>query len=107
MKLKEEDIKDISGVQEFFNRTQKALDVFAEQDEKNSYMLICVEKVNVDGEERTLSHIALGGSKGTLERAIYQAMYEDKDFKDTVLSSVGRYSMERVLDRHTRKEGKK
>lgn len=107
MKQKEEDIKDISGVLEFFNRTKKALDVFAEQDEKNSYMLICVEKVNVDGEERMLSHTALGGSKGTLERAIYQAMYEDKDFKDTVLPSVGRYSMERVIGKLKGKEDEK
>lgn len=49
MKEKEEDIKDISHVLEFFNRTTKALDVMKEQHKKDAYMLICVETVNVDG----------------------------------------------------------
>lgn len=60
MKEKEEDIKDISHVLEFFNRTTKALDVMKEQHKKDAYMLICVETVNVDGEERQLSHVAHG-----------------------------------------------
>lgn len=107
MKEKEEDIKDISNVLEFFNRTNKALEVFAEQDEKNSYLLICAEKVNVDGGERILSHVTIGGRQGTMESAIYQGMKEDKAFKKTILRGAGRYSIERVLSKAKGKEGEK
>ena len=97
MKEKEEDIKGISHVLEFFNRTAKALNVMGEQHEKNAYMLICVEAVNDKGEERLLSHVAIGGSNKTLESAIYQGLKEDKDFNSVVFNASGRFAKDEIF----------
>lgn len=97
MKKKEEDIKGISHVLEFFNRTAKALNVMKEQHEKNAYMLICVEAVNDKGEEKLLSHVTFGGDSKTLEGAIYQGLKEDKDFHSVLFNATGRFAKDEIF----------
>jgi len=97
MKEKEEDIKDISHVLEFFNRTTKALDVMKEQHKKDAYMLICVETVNVDGEERQLSHVAMGGNSSTLRRAVFQGLKEDENFNSVVFQAAGKFAKNEII----------
>lgn len=103
MKQREEDIKNVSNVLEFFNRTAKALDVFAEQSEHNSYMLICVEDVTVNGEGEELTHIVMGGDRNELISAIYQSMKEDKDSRRIFIKAAGMYAARKVFEKQ--KEG--
>lgn len=96
MKLEAKDIKDISGVMEYFDRTQKALSVFAEQSQGNAYLLICVEDVKEDGEKKELTHVAMGGNKKELVNAICQSMKEDVNSKAVFMEAAGKYAIARL-----------
>lgn len=107
MKEKEEDIKDISNILEFFNRTTKALGVFKEQSEGNAYMLICVEDVTVNGEKKELTHVSMGENNDNLILAINQSIKKDKDSKRIFMTAAGMYSMQRLEQILKSKEGEK
>lgn len=96
MKVEEKDIKEVSSVIDFFNRTEKASKVFAEQNSQNAYMLAFVEEVTVNGRKMVLTHQAFAGNKKNLCNALAQGMKDDKTCEAVLMGAAGKFAKSKI-----------
>lgn len=108
MKVEQKDIKEVSTVIDFFNRTEGASKVFAEQNEQNAYMLVFVEEVTVNGRKQLITHQAFAGNKKNLCNALVQGAEDNKICEVVLMGAAGKFAKSKIKEIYNKvKEGKK